>query len=834
MTVNSSLGPIAGVRRLFDGGTVAGQSERALLDRFVVGRDPVAFDAIVARHGPMVLGVCRAVLVDPTDADDAFQATFLLLVRKAGTLRDRDGLSPWLHGVARRVALRARANAAKRRGREASSPDLAATVADPSSRSAEDRELAALLHAEVDRLSPPERSAILLCDLQGMSHQEAADHLGWPLGTVKSRVARGRDRLRSRLVRRGVALSSSALAAALASEATAALVARPVFALTARAALAVVAGRTLAVGLVSPPVYALTQGAARTMIVAKLKLFAVGLVATTAALAVPGVVAYQTRATGTGVTRAGTDASPRRVEATVSSDLAPTSTTEATPASTAVTTVNPPSEPAQGPDRGGDASDSEANLVRQLDGPDLLKKAMMTLLAARQEPNFMNLTGFLTTFSRKDFGLKSDRAGIRSVYSPEAADFAAKTRVDIDSLLNADDKVTLRQALGQAAKTVGLKFRIIADDLYFDTITPSKLPVSDLPAVNPSDPAVPPSDRISRRPLAQIVSTPPANGVDLPAVPSSAGLPLGEIPTNRTPATADAPAVLAPSFQTSNIAILQKLEEPNPLRRVLARFIGGSPTGNLQPPSFPEIMTFVTEATVDPAAGLPEGIPIRLTALGKRLAPSTSISSVATLVAGDDRTPLRVVLANEAAKYGLGYRVVDRALVFDGSPGLEPTVRIEKPDVRQRNAEDDQRNDDIRAKLDRIIPLKFPNKVSLVDLLAYIKTATKEGNEKPIPIYVDPRVADNEQGLTTKPTIAIDLDDVPLRTSLRLAVIQLDLEYAVSGGLLIIGSKPVQNNGMGGGGMGGGMPQPTGGIRDLVEPRDRSNMGMMGGMGGMM
>src|SRR3954452_19183311 len=99
---------LAGVGRLFDGGTVAGLGSGALLARFADRGDEAAFEAIVARHGPMVLGVCRRALADPLDVEDAFQATFLILVAKAGTLRDGDGLGPWLHGVARRVATRAR------------------------------------------------------------------------------------------------------------------------------------------------------------------------------------------------------------------------------------------------------------------------------------------------------------------------------------------------------------------------------------------------------------------------------------------------------------------------------------------------------------------------------------------------------------------------------------------------------------------------------------------------------------------------------------------------------------------------------------------------------
>jgi len=283
-----------GLRRLFDGGSVVANSERQLLDRFISSRDELAFEAIVARHGPMVVGVCRSFLSNPTDVDDAFQATFLVLVKKARTLRDGDQLSPWLHGVARRVSLQARAVAAKRRDREPLGIGSEPLVSDSTIRTTERRELAALIHAEIDRLSTPERSAITLCDLEGLTHQQAADQLGWPLGTVKARVSRARDRLRSRLIRRGVTLPAGLLAATLAGESSASIaVSSTLLAATTRAALALAASRVLSVGLISAPVVTLTQGAVRAMIFAKIKAGAIALVATTSVLAVPSLVAYQ-------------------------------------------------------------------------------------------------------------------------------------------------------------------------------------------------------------------------------------------------------------------------------------------------------------------------------------------------------------------------------------------------------------------------------------------------------------------------------------------------------------------------------------------------------------
>jgi polysaccharide biosynthesis/export protein len=196
-------------RSLFEGGTVAGLTDGQLLERFLGGRDEggeVAFAALVARHGPMVLGVCRRALADPDDAADAFQATFLILVKKARSVRVDDSLGRWLYGVSRKVASRARVVADRRPtggGDELGS--IAADSPDP------DRfELLAMLDEELGRLPEPFRTAVVLCDLGGLTHEEAARDLLIPVGTIKSRLARARKKLRERLERRG--LDSSALA----------------------------------------------------------------------------------------------------------------------------------------------------------------------------------------------------------------------------------------------------------------------------------------------------------------------------------------------------------------------------------------------------------------------------------------------------------------------------------------------------------------------------------------------------------------------------------------------------------------------------------------------
>ena len=193
--------------RIF-GGDDPPAGDRALLDGFARRRDAAAFEALVARHGPMVRGVCRRILPDAHDADDAFQATFLVLLLKARRVRDADRLAPWLFGVATRVALKARARAARRRARLRvwgdGEAEVDAAVAPPGPR-ADLAEAMTLVDAEVARLPAKLRQAVVLCLVEGTTPDAAARALGIPVGTVKSRLARGREALRARLARRGVA-----------------------------------------------------------------------------------------------------------------------------------------------------------------------------------------------------------------------------------------------------------------------------------------------------------------------------------------------------------------------------------------------------------------------------------------------------------------------------------------------------------------------------------------------------------------------------------------------------------------------------------------------------
>jgi RNA polymerase sigma factor (sigma-70 family) len=202
------------LRRLFDGEAVAGLTDAQLLER--VARRGVsaeaAFEAILTRHGSAVLACCRRVLGDPAAAEDAFQATFLVLFRRAGSIRVDDSLAPWLLHVARLAALKARQGELRRRARERRSarPEALAPEEDAS-------EVRVLVRSEVDRLPGKYRHPVRLCYFEGRTHDDAAAALGWPVGTVRGRLSRAREMLRTRLERRGIGVTSMAVAAALAA-----------------------------------------------------------------------------------------------------------------------------------------------------------------------------------------------------------------------------------------------------------------------------------------------------------------------------------------------------------------------------------------------------------------------------------------------------------------------------------------------------------------------------------------------------------------------------------------------------------------------------------------
>ena len=257
---------------LFDGTSVAAMSDRQLLDRFAARQDAAgeaAFAAVVRRHGPMVLGVCNEFLKDRHDAEDAFQAVFLVLARKAHSMRDLDLLGNWLYGVAIRTCRHLHHRLIRRRKHEVAVPVVngASGMSSSAEQAVLTREQAELLHDEILRLPRAFRLPVILCYLEGLTVHEAARRLGCSHGTIRSRMARAREKLKRGLSRRGIALPAAALAWARSSRAASASVASRLCETTARAAM------DFASGLSAP----LAQAVLRSMLVNKLKLTALSL-----------------------------------------------------------------------------------------------------------------------------------------------------------------------------------------------------------------------------------------------------------------------------------------------------------------------------------------------------------------------------------------------------------------------------------------------------------------------------------------------------------------------------------------------------------------------------
>jgi RNA polymerase sigma factor (sigma-70 family) len=383
------------------GPQVGGQlCDRQLLERFLGQGDPAAFAALVRRHGPTVLGVCRRVLRHAHDAEDAFQATFLVLVRRGRSIARREALGSWLYGVAYRVSLKARAEAVRRRDRES---QAACRADEPSPDVGGRDDLRRVIDEEVNRLPDKYRRPVVLCYFEGKTYQETARLLGWPAGIASTRLARARDLLRARLARRGLALSGVALAAWLA-EGTAS---------TAEACLLAEATSGVAVRFAADPadagvatrVIALTEGVVKAMFVQKLKalagvVLAVGVVCGGAgavwrlALTAPAAAADRARETPAGEAGAPADETPaaagRRLR-TAAAAVSPPFLAAEPPGQAPEAPAGPPPQalapPVYGATRPPQTRIGLINLTRVLKGSKKLQAAQADLLGRMDKVN---------------------------------------------------------------------------------------------------------------------------------------------------------------------------------------------------------------------------------------------------------------------------------------------------------------------------------------------------------------------------------------------------------------------------------------------------------------
>jgi RNA polymerase sigma factor (sigma-70 family) len=278
--MSSSLamgGTLRHLRDLFHDGTTLGLGDGQLLARYAAARDEAAFEALVARHGPMVLATCRAVLGHEHDVEDAFQATFLVLARNARSVRAGDALGGWLHRVAYRVSIQAGIQARRRRRREA---EASAMTPLQTARTGPEPDVAAIVHEEVDRLPERHRLPVVLCDLEGLTYEQAAGQLRWTVPALRCRLAKARQRLHNRLARRG--LTAGALGIVLAGSTAGARAAVP--ATLARAAVVAATG-----GTASATAAALSTALIRSMVMTKLKFAAAGLMAALALVSIGAI-----------------------------------------------------------------------------------------------------------------------------------------------------------------------------------------------------------------------------------------------------------------------------------------------------------------------------------------------------------------------------------------------------------------------------------------------------------------------------------------------------------------------------------------------------------------
>jgi RNA polymerase sigma factor (sigma-70 family) len=281
------------LRRLVEALPTRSFSDAQLLEQFVRTRDEAAFTGLMCRHGGLVWHVCRQILHQEQDAEDAFQACFLVLALKAASLHREQGLANWLYGVAYRVAMNAKRKATRRQAHESRKAAVAPrTLPDALAL----QELQSVLHEEINRLPQKYRVTLVLCGLEGKSKSEAARELGWKEGTVSGRLARARQMLAGRLARRGVLLSAAWAATTVGAESGAAVIPATLVQTTAEAARQLAAGQALTRGIVSNPVATLVKEALKTLSTTKLKLaltLILGLVLLGTSVGIPAKEAFR-------------------------------------------------------------------------------------------------------------------------------------------------------------------------------------------------------------------------------------------------------------------------------------------------------------------------------------------------------------------------------------------------------------------------------------------------------------------------------------------------------------------------------------------------------------
>jgi RNA polymerase sigma factor (sigma-70 family) len=765
-------GPGASLRhlgQLFETGTVSGLSDPQLLQRFLTRHDEAAFEALVRKHGPMVLAVCRRRLSDPNDVDDAFQATFLVLIRRARDLRDPSRLASWLYGVAHKVAERARLNARKRRAHEQKAPPMPAD----SAHSTPFDDLAAPLHAEIRALPDRYRAPIVLCFLQGRTHEEAARELGWPLGSVKGRLARAKNLLRKKLMRRGISVPATLIASTLARDA-AGSVPPALLHSTIKTALAATAAQPLLASALSGSAATLAQEVTQAMThhhlrSAILALSALGLVGT-------GVGAYALQGRGNA------DPNPQKSAQATENEKTPDPDNPDNPR--AVQAVI-------------DLRDAKSRLA-QVRTQSLLERYQAQRIAVFQRAG-MGVFGMGMGGSGMGMGgMASMRmggmsmggnatgmggAGVRGYAVSQNQDPSQAPRATIEAIKKvgetANDQLAAAGALIATIKRLeadareALARKILAREAN-EELEPDRL--------RPNNPSLIEFEVD----LAEAQVWLAELKADNPGVsPSPWGAEISKPPVPSEPAE-------DPEDAATNETILKALQQT-----VSVNFEERTP--------FSEIIAYVHEQTKSEA--LPDGIPIYTDPAVLQKASLTFDAPEFTLSL--ERVPLKTALQLLLNQRSLTYEVRKGLLAITRRPWIEPSddnLGETDPEdwsrfpatlyyayspiygLEDATPADKERTSLVEKALRQSIPMPFSTETPLKDALDYIREKTTNDTfPSGVPIYLDLAGLQDADKTFGSP-VRIDLSGVRLKTTLELLLKQLNLSYAVRQGVLIITS----------------------------------------------
>jgi RNA polymerase sigma factor (sigma-70 family) len=726
---NSVLGEL---RTLFNVGAIGEMTDGQLLERFATGgvAAELAFAALVERHGVVVLQTCRSILRDEHEAEDAFQATFLVLVRKAGSLWMRDSLGPWLHQVAYRAAMCSRSATARRTVHERRAAEMIAGRDDGGmADDGKGADLGAAIHAEIERLPERFRVPIVLCDLEGRTHEQAARHLGCPVGTIKSRLARGRLRLRDRLTRRGLTVPAGIVVARLQPRTTWAAPAASWVESTTRAAMQIAAGRPLP-GAISPAVVAVIRESSMGLFRNSSKRAALAVV-TLGALAAGLVRAGL-------LTPTGDPENPARIQ-----------TARAAAGAQVPRNEGPRPEARDTVDFRGQWQ------VLYVAGPVAGKREGyptpdLTVRATDKTIELPTLTG-----NPKD----------------PASTVGATSYTLYPGLKEADEQVESAQErlewnrialhrLRQAASTKPVLEAILIDRKKAFDLAETALQNAE-----------------SRRFERKAAGSDEESRIDMKAGPGE-GKALqgiyrfkGDILTicydeadRRRPETfaanksSERLVILRRlDMEKRNEAILKKLDKPIPLR-VKDRELG-------------HVLSYIKEATTEPGD---TGVPIYVDPAA--LAKAQVLITTRVTYESEDGEPLKDSLTVVLGRLGLKYRVEDGLLKIDRPVFPHWGVQLMPPHPRDKV---------IRDRLEERLDLTF-EKTPLEEVLKFVKQATRKGpNDNGILIYVDP-VGLNKAERTLATPVSFVARGEPLKSSLERLLKSIGLAYMVKDGLLTV------------------------------------------------